>query len=69
MTDDYTSGTRKVTVSGVGLVKSLDGNTAIVLHFKEIDALVFEVNLHVIARLRQILAEAEQVLRQKPSHT
>jgi hypothetical protein len=66
MTNERSSDITTVTVSGVGLAASPDGTATVVLHLKEVNAVAFKVNFQVIARLRQVLAEAEQILCQKP---
>ena len=65
MTKDAGSNIQKATVSGVGLVAN-QGTPTVILHLMDSNDVVFDVNLQVIGRLRQVLTEAEQVLRQQP---
>ena len=56
-----------LTLTGVGLAKNLQGKATVVFHLKDCEAVSFEMNPQIIARIRQVLAEAEQVLCQ-PRH-
>ena len=68
MTNDAGSDILIATVSGVGLVTN-EGTPTVILHLMNSEDVAFDVNLQIIGRLRQVLTEAERIIRQKPNHS